>query len=56
MPRESYLTWPSTGTSFTTSLVYKDDAVNSHLVNVEGKVIAIAIVFVVVEPEEPQDD
>ena len=29
---------------------------NSHLVDVEGKVIAIAIVAAAVEPVEPQDD
>jgi hypothetical protein len=30
--------------------------VNSRLVDVEGKVISIAIVAAAVEPAEPQDD
>ena len=38
------------------NLVYKDNAGNSHLNDAEGEVIAIAIVAIVVEPEEPQDD
>ena len=37
------------------NLVYKDDAGNSYVVDAEGKVIAIAIVAVVVEPAEPQE-
>ena len=35
------------------NLVYKDDAGNSYLVDTEGKVIAIAIVAIIVEPVDP---